>query len=497
MDEYAEETHLATRNAFKLGGSLLITWGVALAMRFLLPRYLGPERFGAMSFADALATTFFIALGLGMNAYVRKQVSVRPAHASDFFGGTFVLRVALSALLFGILALFMNLSGQPWAVRGLVYLFALAQFFVHTNATLAALLHAKGSVGGMSVLAVVTKILWVVGVGVAIVTGAGLWGFALAFLVSEVIKSVALFALAVRDMSLVVRVDPRATWAVVFSSLPYYLNDFATTTYGKLDVALLALLGGRSEAGWYAAATAIAGLTMLAMPLIEWVLMPALARAAARSHDELFSRLRRSMGLILGVAIPAALFIFLSADLCVTLIFGAAFAPAALALRILAVTFVVTHVALLYALSLLMIDRPWTLTGISVVGLAVNVGFNVLLIPPSLRFFGDGGGGAGCAFAMLGTEIFVTGVMIATVGRRAFDRQNLGLIAKSLLACALTVLVDRLTTRLGWTRLVLDGAVYTATIIATGVLHPREVVDLVRRGIRARESRVDLGIDAS
>jgi len=486
VSDDADETLLATRNALKLGGSLFITWGVAIAMRLLLPRYLGPDRFGALSSADAFATTFFVALGLGVNVYVRKRVSVETSHASDFIGGTFVLRVALSAAIFAVMALVMGWSGQPAAVRAVVYLFALAQFFVHTNATLSALLHARGTVGGMSVLAVATKVGWAAGVALAVATGAGLWGFALAFLLPEAIESLALFALARRDAGLLFRVDTGATRATLLFSLPYFLNDFATSAYGKLDLALLAALGGPREAGWYAAASAIAGLTLLATPLIGWVLMPLLARAAARSEDELFARIRSSTSLILGVAIPAALLVCLGADLCVSVVFGEAFAPAALALRILAVTFVVTYVAIVQAISLLMLDHPWTLTGISVAGLAVNVGLNLLLIPPSLRHLGAGGGGAGCALAMLGTEVFVASAMISTVGRRAFDRGGLAVVVKSLAACAVAVVVDRLSAGLGWARLALDAAAYAACALATGAVNPREIADLLGAAARGK-----------
>ena len=40
---------LAFRNAVKLGGSLLLTWGIALGVRLLMPRYLGPDAFGHAS----------------------------------------------------------------------------------------------------------------------------------------------------------------------------------------------------------------------------------------------------------------------------------------------------------------------------------------------------------------------------------------------------------------------------------------------------------------
>ena len=84
---------VAITNALKLGTSLVATLAIAITMRFLMPRLLGPTNFGTLSYADGFTATFFVAISLGAEAYVRKEVSVRPAHASDFLGGTLVLRV--------------------------------------------------------------------------------------------------------------------------------------------------------------------------------------------------------------------------------------------------------------------------------------------------------------------------------------------------------------------------------------------------------------------
>ena len=482
----AGETRAAIRNALKLGASLIFTWGIALGMRFWLPRHLGPARFGTLSFADAFAATFFIALGLGFDPYIRKEISVRPAHAGDFFGGAVLLRAGMSALILGAMAISMLAMHRPPEVRRVVYTFAVAQIFVTMNATLSALLQAKGSVGGMSVLAIATKIVWAAGAVSAILTGVGLEGVAVAFLASEAIETAVLFHLARRHLGLVFRVEVAATRAVVILSLPHYLNTFATTAYGKLDVTLLTLAGSSREVGWYAAASAIASFSLLVTPLIGWVLMPTLARAAARSREELFARLRRSMELILIVAIPAALFVNLASDLGVRLLFGEAFAPAGLALRILAPTFVVTYVAIVFAITLVMLDRAWTLTGVSLAGLVVNVVLNLALVPPSLARFGDGGGGAGCALAMLGTELFVTSAMVSFVGRGAFDRRTALVVAKSLAACALVVGMDRLAGSLGWARLALDGVVYVLVVVATGAVRPGEIAGAVRAALRSR-----------
>ena len=56
----AREAQLAVWNTLKLASSLMLTWGVALGVRALLPRYLGPAEYGAYSFAAAVAVTFFV-----------------------------------------------------------------------------------------------------------------------------------------------------------------------------------------------------------------------------------------------------------------------------------------------------------------------------------------------------------------------------------------------------------------------------------------------------
>src|SRR4051812_30146166 len=154
------EALTALRNTVKLGSSLLFTYGIALSIRVVLPRYLGPEAFGGFNWADNFSTAFFVATTLGIDTYIRKEVPVRPEHASDFFGGTLVLRVGMTLLLYGAMGVAMHFSGEPEDVRRLVYVFAGSQLFVACNNTLSAVLHARERVDGLSVVNVVTKVVW-------------------------------------------------------------------------------------------------------------------------------------------------------------------------------------------------------------------------------------------------------------------------------------------------------------------------------------------------
>ena len=115
---------------------------------------------------------------------------------------------------------------------------------------------------------------------------------------------------------------------------------------------------------------------------------------------------------------------------------------------------------------------------------------NVALIPRAIALFGEGGGGAGCAFAMLGTELFVTTAMASIVGLRSIDRRTLETVAKSLGACAIVVGVDRITTWMGPLRLVVDASVYLGIVVATGALRTREIADVIVEAFRRKAATI-------
>jgi O-antigen/teichoic acid export membrane protein len=472
---------LAIKNAFMLGGALLFTQSIGLAIRVILPRHLGPTLFGALNFADAFTATLFVVLGLGMDFYIRKEVAVNPERASQFYGGAFLVRVVMTLALLVTIAVILHVTHRS-ADRAVVFLYALYQFAAIANGTLGAMLHAKGRVRGMSALSAATKVVWAAGVLLAMATKAGLWAYAASYLVPEAIEIVALSWLARRHLGLAFRVDMSATKRMLQSSIPYYLATIAGTAYGTLGVTLLEFTAGTREVGLYGAAQTLASVTLLITPIIGWVLTPMLARAADRSRAELYEHVCRSMELVLTIGIPASLLMNLGANEWVRIL-GAQYADAAVALRVLSMVFVLTYVAIIYATTLVMIDRAWALTWITVAGLGINGVLNVLFVRYSIRLLGHGGGGTGCAAAMLCTEIFVAACMALTIGRGAFDRRSVGTVIRSVLVYGLVVVVHRLLWPLGPVRLAIDTVLYFVLAIALGAFRPKDMLATVREAL--------------
>jgi O-antigen/teichoic acid export membrane protein len=476
------DTLTAVRNAAKLGGSLAATWGVALVVRLMMPRLLGPDAWGPLNFADAFSATFFVALSLGIDTYIRREVSVRPAHASDFLAGITLLRVVATVVLLGVMQLVLVLTHRPVEVQALVFVFGLACFATSMNQTLAALLHARGTVGEVAVLNVVTKFLWAGGTLATLLLHWPLVGLPAALLLSESVKLVASTSLVRKHLGVTWQLHWPALGIALLASAPMFLNTASHTIYNKLDITILALVAGDREVAWYGAASLLAGLTLMVAPIIGWVLMPMLAKARARSEEEYTTLLRRSLEVVLTFAFPTSLMMALGAELWVSLLYGPSYAPAAASLRLLSPLFVLTYVAMLSATSLILTGRAWPQAFISVGGLAVNPLLNWLFVPVAMRWYGDGGAGRGAACAQLGTEVLVTFTMTALVGTRAFDRRTVVMVVKTTVVCALvwaldTVLVARTPVV---ARLLVDALVYVALLAASGAVNWRETVAFAR-----------------
>ena len=475
-------------NGAKLGLSLIGTWAIGLGVRVFMPRHLGPAAFGAYQFADAFTYTLFIVTGLGVDSYIQKEIPTRPEHASDFFGGVLGLRLALSVVMMvaGVAAL--AHGGKTQEVRDLVVLLGIAQILTNLSYTCNLMSQAVGEVDGQSVLNVVGKLAWALGVAAALWFGAGVRGVALATLATEALKLAGYARLARRHVRVRLQVDLAATRRVVRASLPFLLSAMAQAVYCRVDVSVMSFLTNDMEVGYYGAAGTLAGMSLLLAPLLGWVLGPLTSRAAARSHDELMLVTRRATEAILAVAIPASLLLFLGAGPIVRLAFGPAYAPAAHSLRLLAPTFVLTYLAMVSCTVLVRLERAWTVTWVAVVGMALSPILNLWLVPAGLRMFGRGGAGVGAGTALVATEAFTAGAMLVLIGRTGIDRRLVIALGKTIVVCAAVGIAHWLLAPLGAWRLAVDGLLYVGGVAATRAVRFHEVVELARGLLAARRN---------
>lgn len=418
------ETRVAAANALTLGASLAATGTIALAVRLLIPRLLGPDAFGDLRLAESLAEIVFILLTFGVDIRLRSEAAIDPARVKDYLGGLVVLRVGVGLAVVALAAVSLSLWGTAPATVRLFVVAAAAQTLLVLNNSYGALEHAAGDVAWLARTSLAFKILWAVALIAVLLSAPNGLAIVAVAVVAEAARFAWLTRRGLRHHAL--RLRPRLGLAAVAvgASLPFFVNSVAHTLYGRIGIGWLAGAAGSAEVGLYAAAANLTAIALLGIPLLSWVLVPSAARAAARSPEELHAVVAGTLRAALLGAVPVSAVIWLAGDVLLTILFGPAYAPAAAALRVIAPTVALTYASTVCALALLQQGRAWLVAGISLAGVMLMVALNAVLVPGGGELRGQGAGALGAAWALLLTEVAVT-VVLAWCSRRLWSQAEL------------------------------------------------------------------------
>lgn len=441
----AADAVMAARHALTLGSSLMMGLAIGMVVRLFVPRALGPDAFGELRFAESAAEMIFVILSLGVDSVIRREVAVFPNRVKNYIWGLTLLRIAGGLGLIGVTAGVLHAFGSNPHRVVLFGVIAAAQLLVVLNNSFAAVEQASGDVRWIAKANIAFKLLWAglaVGVIVAIPSSLGL---ALALLTSETMRFTGFTLRMARRHPLVQRPDFRLATAAIVVSVPYFINTLAYSFYGRVGTWWLSAAASDREVGWYGAASNLSSVALLGMPILSWVLVPAAARVGQRSHADVDPLVGGALRMVLLLSVPISVALALAAPFLMSTLFGAAFAPGAAALRLLAPTVVLAYVSTICAIGLIQSQRIREVAAISIGGLVLSIALNGLLIPHGAASGTVGGAAAGAALATLLTEIVVTAAMLRLGWSRTWNAPllqtglGLGLGAASAILISFTL----------------------------------------------------------
>lgn len=411
------ETLAAARNALTLGTSLALTGGVALLVRLLIPRFLGPSAFGELRLAENFAEMLFVVLTFGVDTQLRLECALDSSRARSYLSGVTALRLGLGAAGIAGAIVLLKAIGASERVIELFVLIGVSQTFLVLNNSYAALEHAAGDVKWLARTNFGMKALWAL-VMIAVLTHAasGL-AIATAALTIEALRFVLFTVRGIRWHRLQFRPNMALAMGAVVASFPIFLNSVTHNLYARIGIGWLAASRGNFDVGIYGAASNIASVALVGMPLLSWVLVPSTARAAANSDAEATQMVSGALRISLLIGVPLAVAFHLGAVLCLRTLFGYEYVAAAPVLRIMAPTVGLTYMSTVFAIALIQRGRTWTVAGVSLAGVVAMVIFTATLIPWGARSLGPAGGAQGAAWADLSTELVVT-LALAMLSRR-------------------------------------------------------------------------------
>ena len=369
-------------NTSWLMGHRVFNMVVSLFVGVYVARYLGPERFGLLSYAGSFVGLFTALATLGLNGIMVRELVKAPGRKDELLGTAFWLKAGGAILMWVGIAAAVPFTHNDTKTNILIVIIAFAVIFQAFNVidlNYQAEVKSKYVVYAQLVSLAISSITKLVFVWIV----APLVWFAWVFLLDAVVLAIGLTAIYLKTTGKVWYWKWRWQTAkeLLRDSWPLILSGGAIMIQARIDQVMLKEMIGSAEVGQYSVAMRM----IEAFGFIPMVIYSSLAPSItnAKKTNEIFYRQRltqlyRLMFLLfLAVAIP----IYLTAKPGVILLFGEAYAMAGWLLQLFAIRLFFTNLGVARSLFITNNNLFKYSFIASVMGAILNIAFNYLLIP--------------------------------------------------------------------------------------------------------------------
>jgi PST family polysaccharide transporter len=398
---------------------------LGLAVGVLVARYLGPDRFGELSYALAVFAIAGAVAGLGLDGVAVRDLVGEPGTAHETLGTCFGLRVC-AALCAAALA-----TGVGVGLRGfdsppvlLIAILSISLFFQAFD-VIDLWFQSRLESGYVAAARTVAFVAGAAGRLVLVLISAPLAAFAWIMVAETALAAAALLA-AYRARGASVRLWRMRfarTIELIRDGWPLFVSAAVVTVYMRVDQIMLGQLAAMSEVGNYNIAARMVEMVYLLPTVLSASLLPSIVNARHAGAKQYRNRVQLASDVMVWVSLASAVLLSLLARPLVGLLFGAHFGVAGDALTILAWTPAAVFFGILRQKWLIAENRVKDGLLLELIGVAVNVTANLFLIPCY--------GATGAATASVLTAF--TANAFAAVFSRAI-RESLLIYARSLAA---------------------------------------------------------------
>ena len=369
-------------NTSWLLGERVLRMAISLFVGIYVARYLGPERYGLLSYALSFVWLFSAFLDLAHREIIVRELVKTPEQQNMILGSAILLRFG-GAILLGIgVAIglqFVNNDRQTSLMIGIITLGMTFQSWELIDYYFQSQVQSKYTVWAQTVQVIITSLIKIA----LIVWKAPLIWFAAVFSLEFVITA-ALFLLMynwqvgsfpIRNCNL------KYARQLLKNSFPLLLTSMAILIYMKIDQVMLKELAGAESVGIYAAAVKLCEILYPLPVLVAGSLYPAIIGIKDTNPILYHSRLQKLYALLIWGAFALAIPITFLAEWIIYILYGKAYIESVIILKIYvwAGVFVFLSVANNKWMVIENFQKYMLLT--TLLGMSSNIICNIILIP--------------------------------------------------------------------------------------------------------------------
>jgi len=385
-------------------------------------RYLGPEKFGILSYALAFTAVFANVARLGLDNLVIQRLASRSAMHDLYMGTAFWMKLFGSALTFIVMALILLLNADISSHREYIFILGISIFFqsfevidYFYQAQVQSKVPSAMKMVQLSLLALFRIIL-------ILISAQFLW-FIIAIVFDQITLSILMYLIykIKHDGYFINNFNKRIAFGLIKKSWPFMINGLIIILYMRIDQLMIKQMLGDSSVGIYSAAARLSEAFYFIPMVISSSLFPAIINSKKNNLKIYYSRLQKLYFLQIWLALFIILFVTFSANWIIKILYGSAYLEAepVLVTGIWGSLFVFFGVV--KGRWMILENMQFYATINALAGLLINIIFNLLLIPS----FGI----VGAAVSTLAAQFF-SAVVIPMFSEK--DRVSVGMFFNSL-----------------------------------------------------------------
>ncbi|MBY0309589.1 flippase [Patescibacteria group bacterium] len=392
---------------------------ISLVISFLtlavVARYLGPENYGKLSYAQSYVAIFSVFASLGIDQILHRELAAAPEQRDTLLGTAFLTKLFFGSVTFiAAVTVGVFFHSDP-ILTWLIALNALT-FIIHPLGVISLFFQSQVKAKYPSLIAIVVafvipalKLLIIYFDQGLLYFGAVIIIEALMYVTFYVYIYTHVFKLSLFNWTF----ETKEFWRLFHSSWPLFTAGLSGYIYGRIDQVMLQNIINSTAVGHYDVAVRLTELLGFLPGVIVGSTLPALITARKINPVEYRKRLLSLTILCLSIAACAATVLFLLAPFIVPLLYGPLFQETVTVIRVYAWSAIFGIAVFLLNQYLIIEHRSRSFLAYAVLGAVINITLNYHLIP---QF-----GMIGAAYA---TNITFISIIIFFLLHSAFTRHR-------------------------------------------------------------------------
>jgi len=335
IDFKSESFNKYFKNTSWLFSEKILRMVVGLFVGVWVARYLGPDRFGLLSYAMAFVGLFVSISTLGLDGIVIRELVKDASKGDKLIGTAFWLKLVGGIVVLLVLAVAINITSNDAYTNLLVFIIASATVFQSFNVIdlyFQAKVLSKYVVFANIISLTISSIVKIV----LIMIEAPLIAFAWAILFDSAVLAIG-FAYYYTQNHLSFnkwKFEKSLAVDLLKDSWPLILSSMIVAFYMKIDQVMIKEMMGASAVGQYAAAVRLSEAWYFVPMVVTSSLFPAIINAKNQSEELYYARLQKLYNLMVWMAVAIALPMTFLSDWLVNFLFGGEYIKAGTVLMI-------------------------------------------------------------------------------------------------------------------------------------------------------------------